>query len=185
MNNDAMKDMFARLKDELETQEPATGHKNRFADRLQQRAATIEKEQKKSWFSWRPLSIAASVVILLGFGMFFLQAPQQDTDLASVSPEMKETQSFFTGAINQELEALKTLETPETKKMVDDAIKQITILETEYNTLKIDLKESGQDKRVIYAMITNFQSRIDLLKEVASQIDELKTFKIDNNENIL
>lgn len=183
MSNDAMKDMFTRLKDELETQEPATGHKNRFADRLQQRIAAQEK--KTSWFSWRPLSIAASVIVLLGFGLFFIEAEPQEADLASVSAEMQQTQSFFTGAINQELEALQSLETPETKKMVDDAIKQLTILETEYKSLKIDLKKSGQDKRVIYAMIANFQSRIDLLKEVALQIDELKNFKIERNENIL
>lgn len=183
MNNDAMKDMFTRLKDELETQEPDTGHKNRFADRLQQRE--VAKEKKARWFSWRPVSIAASVLVLLGFSLLFIQAAPQESDLASVSPEMKQTQSFFTGAINQELEALQNLKTPETKKIVADAIKQLTILETEYKSLKIDLKKSGQDKRVIYAMISNFQSRIDLLKEVAAQIDELKNFKIDSNENIL
>lgn len=183
MKNDAMKDMFARLKDELETQEPTAGHKNRFADRLQQRAAS--KEKKQSWFSWRPLSIAASVIILLGIGLTFLQTAPQDADLASVSPEMEQTQSFFTGAINQELAALQDLETPETKKMVDDALEQLTILETEYKSLKIDLKQSGQDKRVIYAMIVNFQSRIDLLKEVAAQIDELKNLKNNSNENLL
>ena len=178
-----MKDMFDRLKDDLEIQEPATGHKNRFADRLQQRAKL--KETKTSWFSWKPLSIAASVIVLLGLGLLFIEAEPQEADLASVSAEMQQTQSFFTGAINQELAALKGLETPETKKMVDDAIIQLTILETEYKSLKIDLNKSGQDKRVIYAMITNFQSRIDLLKEVAAQIDELKNFKLESNENIL
>jgi hypothetical protein len=98
---------------------------------------------------------------------------------------MQQTQSFFTSAINQELETIQSLQTPETKRLVDDAITQLTILETEYQSLKIDLKKSGQDKRVIYAMITNFQSRIDLLKEVASQIDELKNLKYNSNENLL
>ncbi|MFT5907770.1 MAG: hypothetical protein ACI836_000925 [Saprospiraceae bacterium] len=183
MSNDGMKDMFARLKDELETQVRADGHKNRFTDRLQQRTAALEK--KKSKFSWRPLSIAASVILLLGFSLFFIQAEPQESDLASVSPEMQQTQSFFTNAINHELETIQNLQTPETKRLVDDAITQLTILETEYQSLKMDLKKSGQDKRVIYAMITNFQSRIDLLKEVASQIDELKNLKYDSDENLL
>lgn len=178
-----MKDMFARLKEDLETQEPKAGHKHRFADRLQQREAIQEK--KKNDFSWRTLSIAASVIILLGFSLLFVQTKPQEADLASVSPEMQQTQSFFTNAINQELRDLQSIKTPETEKMVADAIKQLTILETEYKLLKVDLTKSGQDKRVIYAMIANFQSRIDLLKEVAAQIDELKTFKIEHNENIL
>ena len=183
MSNDAIKDMFARLKEELETQEPAMNHKNRFADRLQQR--TAKQDKKTSLFSWRPLSIAASIILLLGIGLTFLQKDTQENDLASVSPEMKQTQSFFLGAINQELTALKKRETPETKKIVDDAITQLTILENEYKSLKVDLNKSSQDKRVIYAMIVNFQSRIDLLKEVATQIDQLKIFKTDSNENIL
>lgn len=51
------------------------------------------------------------------------------------------------------------------------------LLEKNYENLKIDLKESGNDKRVIYAMISNFQSRIDLLENVLKTIENLKTLK--------
>ena len=53
-----------------------------------------------------------------------------------------------------------------------------------YEKLKLDLTSSGEDKRVIYAMITNFQNRIDLLENVLEQIEEIKQLKNSNNENI-
>ena len=57
------------------------------------------------------------------------------------------------------------------------------ILEKEYESLKIDLTNSGDDKRVIYAMISNFQTRIDLLKNVMETIENVKQLKKNNNEN--
>ena len=63
---------------------------------------------------------------------------------------------------------------PENQAMVMDAIKQLEILEKNYDSLKKDLSESGEDKRVIYAMIDNFQNRIDLLQHVVEQMDAIK-----------
>ena len=53
------------------------------------------------------------------------------------------------------------------------------------NILKKDLVESGNDKRVIYAMITNFQNRIDLLQNVINTIEEIKTLKETENETTI
>lgn len=59
---------------------------------------------------------------------------------------------------------------------------KISNLEEEYQQLKLDLVESGNDKRVIYAMIANFQNRIDLLEQVVSIVEEVKTLKTNENE---
>ena len=98
---------------------------------------------------------------------------------------MKQTQSFFTTTINEELATLKSLTDPEAKNLVEDALKQIEILEDEYNGLKKDLAESGNDKRVIYAMISNFQNRIDLLEQVIEKIEEIKNLKAYRNETTI
>ena len=49
--------------------------------------------------------------------------------------------------------------------------------------LKDDLIDSGKDNRVIHAMIQNFQQRIDLLNNVLTQIENIKTLKNQNHEN--
>ena len=173
--------LFKNLEGRFDVHESPTGHQSRFLERIQ----TAEKvsEKKNNW--WRPLSIAASFLVLIALGMSFFNTNETKNDLASVSPEMEKTQSFFTAAIKKELQTLKSHDSAETQALVKDAIQQLTILEQEYETLKQDLTESGNDKRVIYAMITNFQNRIDLLQNVIETIEEVKTLNTNKDEIIL
>lgn len=177
MKKDTIETLFENLKGTFDVHQTPLGHEKRFMDRLN--AQQLSKSGR-NW--WKPISIAASVVIILGLGLTFLKSPEQSRELASVSPEMEQTQTFFVSAINNEIDKLKSFETPETKAMIDDALNRITNLEEEYQQLKLDLVESGNDKRVIYAMIANFQNRIDLLEQVVSIVEEVKTLKTNENE---
>lgn len=183
IEEDHLKKLFDRVRPEITLEDAPEGHTHRFVDRLNNEKANTAKQKK---LFWKPLSIAASVIVLLGIGILLLKpvAPEE-IDLASVSPEMQETQSFFTMTIHQELEKLKSIETADTKKLVDDALKQLVILEKEYSKLKIDLKTSGNNKLVIHGMINNFQKRIEILQDVIAQIDNINKLKLSSNETIL
>ena len=95
---------------------------------------------------------------------------------------MKETQDFYSTLIERELKSIEGERSPQTNKIINDALVQLETLEKEYNKLKKDLLESGQDKRVIYAMINNFQKRIDLLNQVLDQIETIKQLNTQKNE---
>jgi uncharacterized protein YqiB (DUF1249 family) len=98
---------------------------------------------------------------------------------------MEKTQSFFITTINQEIETLKSFQDEDTKHLVQDALKRLEVLEKNYEKLKIDLVQSGNDKRVVAAMIANFQSRIDILEHVFTTMEEVKTLKANNNETTI
>ncbi len=179
--NDPINEMFENLKGTFDKEVTPLGHEQRFLQRLESKGSTPKVKVKKlNW--WKPLSIAATVALLLTAGMFFQNNEETPEGLAGVSPEMEQTQSFFVTAINQELETLKSFESEQTRALVNDALGQLTTLEQEYEKLKIDLEESGNDKRVITAMIANFQSRIELLQEVIQNIEEVEKLKANNNE---
>lgn len=180
MKKDKIDLLFKELEGSFETYETPAGHQKRFLEKLQSRQT---QSKKISW--WKPLAVAAAVAVIMLLASPFATATAPSSDLASVSPEMEQTQHFFTTTINTELETLKSYTNPEAKVLVTDALQQMDILENEYNTLKTDLSKSGNDKRVIYAMISNFQKRIDLLKLVIEKIEEIKTLKIDTNETTL
>jgi len=61
---------------------------------------------------------------------------------------------------------------------------QLTKLEINYKKLEQDLIGGGNSKLILSAMITNFQTRIDLLQEVMDKIENIKTFKNYDDENI-
>lgn len=166
------------LKQALPLVEPKEGHTMRFMQKLNEQQKSPIKRLKL----WKPLSIAASFLLLIGLGFSFLNPPPAKADLASISPEFAQTQQFFTSSIKRELASLKSEKTPETLVLIEDALHQMDILEKDYEILKKDLVKSGNDERVIYAMISNFQSRIDLLQLVLKQIEQLKTLKQNTYE---
>ncbi|MCW8980516.1 MULTISPECIES: hypothetical protein [Altibacter] len=181
MNTKYTPKAFDNSQGRFDVHDTPLGHEKRFLQRLEASKPIAKKENR--W--WKPLSIAASIVVLLGFGFTFMPGTAQEADLASVSSEMKQTQTFFTTTINKELDKLKSYSTPATKALVDDALAQMEILETEYAKLKEDLVASGNDKRVIYAMISNFQNRIDLLEQVISTIEEVENLNNTQHESTI
>ncbi|MGB7841615.1 MAG: DUF4179 domain-containing protein [Salinimicrobium sp.] len=182
MKTDNLRDLFDEL--DFDIAEPAENHEARFLEKLKQQKK--EKIKHSGVFSlWLPvMSIAATfLVAFLIFQGVFSNPFSTKQDLANVSPEMEQTQNFYASVIKTELENLKEKETPETKTVINDALKQLEILENDYNKLKKDLGKSGQDKRVIYAMISNFQQRIDLLQTVLDKVNTINTLKNNSHEN--
>lgn len=180
MENDNINKLFKDLEGSFDIETPQENHKLRFLEKLESGNSIALINEKRTF--WKPLvAIAASVVLMISI-FSFSQTEKNRNELASVSPEMATTQDFFTNTITEELETLNDIKSPETQKLVDDAIVQISILEKQYQNLKQDLGDSGKDKRVIYAMIANFQSRIDILQNVIQQIETIKQLNKINDE---
>ncbi|RXJ51370.1 hypothetical protein [Gelidibacter gilvus] len=176
MKTDEIEELFRDLKHEFDVETPELGHQQRFLDKLNSINTNVVDNVPKRKSYTVILSIAASIMMFLGL-FIFLQNKMEVNDLAGVSPELSQTQDFFTTAISSELNKIKAQRSPENEILVSDALKQMELLEKNYERLKLDLKESGNDKRVIYAMISNFQSRIDILENVLKSIENLKEFK--------
>ena len=185
MKNDNIEELFKSL--DFDIAEPSGNHQERFRSKLKQRS---RKRTKSSGIIslWLPaMAVAATFLIafLLFQGVFNTGQFNQKQDLASVSSEMKTTQNFYSSVITKELYNLKQESTPETEAIIHDALKQLEILEKEYERLKTDLSKSGQDKRVISAMISNFQKRIDLLNNVLEKVNTINELKNASNENYI
>ncbi|MFS4493969.1 hypothetical protein [Maribacter sp. 2308TA10-17] len=183
MEKDNIDRLFDNLQGNFDTEEPHGGHQERFLQKLQrsQRIVSVQKK-KNTW--WRPLSIAASVAILLGVGFsMFNASPTIDQQVAEISPEVSQTQFYFASLIDEQVKQLESESTPETKKMIDDTMIQIRKLDANYKILEQDLLNGGNSKLILSAMITNFQTRIDLLQNVLSQVENIKNLKKYNDEN--
>ncbi|WP_397362905.1 hypothetical protein [Olleya sp. R77988] len=181
---DNIEKLFSDLENQFDIQAPSTGHQQRFLEKLNNVKNDTKVASTKTSY-WKPLlGIAASIALILTI-TFNVKAESSHKDLASVSPELAETQNFFSNTITYELNKLNTEKSPETEKLVNDALLRLEQLEKEYQSLKINLTESGEDQRVIYAMITNFQNRIDLLQNTLLKIEELKILKQNNYETTI
>ena len=182
MSDNKFDNMFESLKGSFDIEEPTVKHKQRFIAKLNNESKEIVSTKNQT-YNWKPiLGIAASIVLIITL-VFSTNQEVSVTGLASVSPEMSKTQDFFTATISSELKKLETINNPETKLLIQDALNQMKRLEIEYESLITDLKESGNDQRVIYAMISNFQNRIEILQNTLKQIEIVKQLKNSTDEN--
>lgn len=170
MSIDKLKTLFEN-QNYWDLEEPTIGHQKRFQDKLRK-----QKPNKKKY--WLPLSIAAS--LLLAFGLFYLNNDKQQNVEIVFSPQVQETHDYFSAIINTELETLKKKETPESKALIVDAMKQMNSLEKDYENLKLEIAKNGENKQIIYAMITNMQTRISFIKSVLDQVETIKKNTYEN-----
>ena len=183
MKKDNLNTLFENLEKDFDIEMPNLGHEQRFLNKLNNKTESGVIKTNSVRNLWRPImGVAASVILLISI---FIGVQQDSTtnDLADISPEMANTQSFFINAIAEELDKLEAENSPEAQILIKDAMAQMVILENEYEKLKQNLSESGEDKRVIYAMIANFQNRIDVLQNVLQQIEDVKQLKNNTYEN--
>ncbi|HLV39048.1 hypothetical protein [Xanthomarina sp.] len=185
MNTDNINKLFDDLKDTFDVEAPNSGHSKRFLDKLNNQSNLVEiSKTSKRIRLWKPLSGIAAALLLVMTLVLANKSNNEVRDLANVSPEMEKTQSFFTNTISEELKMLEKASNPETKKIINDALVQIKKLEVNYENLQVDLTKSGDDNRVIFAMIKNFQNRIDILQNTLKHIENIKQFNHENNTNI-
>ncbi|GAA3651920.1 hypothetical protein [Flavivirga jejuensis] len=185
MNKDTIEQLFKKYETDFDIENPESNHTERFLDKLnKQSELQLIKVDKQRRRLWKPLiGVAASVILLITLFIGSQQDPSY-SELASVSPKMAETEDFFTLTIAEELSKIKSEDSPEAQTLIQDTIERINALEENYKSLKIDLTESGDDSRVIYAMISNFQNRIDILQNALEQIENIKKLNNQSREII-
>lgn len=180
---DHIKELFDRLHDEFDFESPKENHQSRFLEKLNESKGTVTIQKKrKNWL--KPLSVAASIILLCLIGLqFFTDQPTVKEQVVEISPEATKTEFYFASLIEEQVQQLKNEKSPTTAKLVDDTLLQLDKLEGDYKKIEQDLLNGGNSKIILNAMIINFQTRIDLLKEVLKNIEEIKNLKSYNDAN--
>lgn len=176
MENEKLDELFENLENQWDIQEMQTQHYNRFFEKL-----TLKKTKKSYSFIY---AIAASVVIMLGISLFY-NNNEKPKELKFASKETKQTDSIFTVMIEQQLDQIKAKKSPENEKIIHDALRQMKSLDSDYEKIKHELEVNGESKPIIYAMITNLQTRISFLQNVLQRIDETEKLKNLNDEKTI
>ncbi len=168
---DKMKEFLSN--NDLDIFKPHSGHEDRFLRKLE--------EPKRKGISFQWLSVAASVVLLIGFYFGTQFSTKSKFSIEDISPEMGETQMFFVNAINQELREIEKYRTLDTETIIEDALDDIEELEEHYQNYVKDLQFKGNEEQVIQAMVTNYQQRLKILQSLQSLLERLKN---PTNQNI-
>ncbi len=153
-------------------EEPLAGHENRFSKKLN----AFKPKKKKNY--WTAIGIAAS--FLLGISILYFTSLRQEKEVV-FSPQVQETHDYFSSILTAEVSNLKKLENPATKMMIEDALLEMERLEKDYESLKLEIRKNGENKQIVFAMITNMQTRISFIKQVFEQVEQLNSQSNENN----
>ncbi|WP_269684672.1 anti-sigma factor [Flavobacterium lacustre] len=177
--NEKLDKLFEKFDSQWDVQEPDNKHEIRFLDKLNSKT---KKKSKRNYFI--SMAIAASIVVLLSIS-FFYNSNAESSELKFASKETKQTDSIFTVLIEKELEKIKEKKSPENEKIIADALKQMRTLDSDYQKIIMELETNGESKQIIYAMISNLQTRISFLQNVLQHIEDNENRKIISDEKTM
>ena len=174
--NDNLDQLFENFENQWDTQEMNSDHQLDFLNKLNNK-----KKTKKNYYAvW---GIAASVILLLGITVFYNNEKPKEHKFAS--KETKRTDSIFSILIDNELIKLKEKSSPENERIIKDALKQMEVFDNDYQKIINELQKNGENKQIIYAMISNLQTRISFLQTVLQRIEENENLKNTTHEKTL
>ena len=87
--------------------------------------------------------------------------------------------------LHYELIKIKEKKSPENEKIIVDALKQMKMLDADYENIKHELLTTGENKQIINAMITNLQTRINFLQSVLQHIESSEKLKSITDEKTI
>jgi len=181
---DKLEKIFSQKHDSFD-EEPGEGHFQRFEAKLDQ----MHSFNKRGIGRNRTfLKIASALIILLlAANLFVYLMPQRNNrgNQSSASREMDETAIFYNTKINSGLSQLKQLadrgigseaELNQIRKEMDEMDKLHQDLQKEYS-------ENPNDERVINAMIEYYQTKLNIINTIRTDLENAKTVKNKSHEN--
>ena len=172
-----IEDIIRNNRDFFEDKEPSEGHFERFSVKLEIRCHARAKR------SIVPYLLRAAVVTLLvtlsslWTWDHFIRPGSRRMTLGQVSPQYKEVENYYMHQVNlMEGEIVNTdlNNNPEQKELL---VKEMKSMDSVYVSLQKELKANPNDERIINAMIEHYQTKLEVMTYIVSQ---LKTIRNDN-----
>jgi hypothetical protein len=171
-------------KEFFEDAEPSKGHLERFNTKLELRFQKVAPKR-----SIVPYLLKAAVVTLLVTlsSLYtwdhFLRPASSRTTLGQVSPQYKEVESYYIHQVNMmegELVNVDLKNNPEQKEML---LKEMKGMDSVYVSLQKELKANPNDERIINAMIEHYQTKLEVMNFIISQLKAIRNENQNKTEN--
>lgn len=166
------------FKDQREAfdEEPKEDHFQRFEEKLNR----FHSHKKRTLQAWPFLKIASLVIIILLSANLFVHLFQQKAGKnveKFASSEMNETAHFYTTRINSGLSQLK--------QMADEGIgskmefyqvkKEMDEMDRLHQDLQQEYSKNPNDERVINAMIEYYQTKLNIINTIKTDLENVKS----------
>jgi hypothetical protein len=164
-------------------EEPQNGHFERFEQRLNQ----SETKNRKPLLSPFLKVAAVLVIVLLSANLFFTirSSKQKNKETASTRNEIKEASFYYTSKINTGIRELETManEGIGSPSEIVQIKHELSEMDSLFLNLQQEYKANPNDERIINAMIEYYQTKLDIVNTIKTDLENVKQLKRKYNEN--
>jgi hypothetical protein len=179
-----IEDIIRNNKEFFDGADPSDGHFERFNRKLEIRfgAKTIKR-------SIVPYLLKAAVVTLLvtlsslWTWDHFIRSDRNRMTLGDVSPQYREVENYYVHQVSimeGELVNIDLKNNPEQKKLL---FAEMNSMDSVYVQLQKELKANPDDERIINAMIEHYQTKVEVMSYIVSQLKAIRNEKQNNTKN--
>lgn len=186
MEKDKFKDFIQEHQEEFDTLEPS-------ADAWKGINSVVQKDRSR-FDAKVMLRIAASLFFILGAAWLALEIGTKSSDelvqeeasptensyeyaFSGISEELAEVEHFYVSEVAQKESELLNYEVD------DELMVEVTLLNEEFEALKIEMGQSADPMKVVEAMINNYQLRLEILQQILHQIEREKNLQNGKDES--
>jgi hypothetical protein len=179
-----IEDIIRSNKDFFDEEEPSRGHLERFNRKLEIKfgTATIKR-------SIVPYLLKAAVVTLLvtlsslWTWDHFIRSDRDRMTLGQVSPQYKEVESYYVHQVNLMESELVNIDLKNNPGQKDMLMTEMKSMDSVYVQLQKELKANPNDERIINAMIEHYQTKVEIMSFIVSQLKEIRNENQNKTEN--
>ena len=164
-------------------QEPKEGHLERFGEKL-----NGLKIRRKGSYSTLFIKIAAVLIIALlsaDLVVRFLDKKPEIKETADRKSDLGEATFYYTRKINTGIRDLEKMagEGIGSKKEIIQIKHELSEMDSLFVNLKQEYQANPNDERIINAMIEYYQTKLDIVNTIKTDLENVKHFNKKNNEN--
>jgi hypothetical protein len=179
-----IEELIRSNRDFFEDSEPSEGHFERFSRQLERRFGT--KTVKRSIVPY--LLKAAVVTLLVTLSSLwtwdhFIRPSRNRMALGDVSPQYKEVESYYIYQVKlmeSEISDVEMISGIEQQEMLKQEIES---MDSVYVQLQKELKANPDDERIINAMIEHYQTKLEVMTFIVSQLKAIRNENTNTTED--
>ncbi len=168
---DNLEKFIENNRESFDNEEPSIEHLENFKSKLNTKNKVIIKRS----FIFKAAAILiitaiTSLIAIKSYEINYKNDTNKQMTLSDVSVEYKEIESFYKNDVHIKIEELKSLTCKVEESQKTMIFDEISVLNGVYNNLQKELLSNPNDKRIIDAMINNYQIRVELLDKVITHL---------------
>lgn len=159
-------------RDQFDGLEPSEGHFERFHHKLK------EHHKKNRSFHWTVMLKAAAIAILVVLSGLWVydqvgqnESPKQIA-LEKAPSEVQEAHVYYSSLMQKKYEQIKAVDfrNEQQKKLL---LQELKDMDSIYVNIRDDLKMNPNDPRVMNALITHYQMKLEVMNQILQQLREI------------